>query len=78
MNFGRKILFFQKTNNCEELNTRFHATFPAAILENPYCTPPPSHVIRHTLLHLTCNMDEVITPLRNTTCCISDLSHMQN
>jgi hypothetical protein len=25
-----------------------------------------------------CNMDQVITPLGDMTCCISNLSHMQN
>ena len=39
----------------------------------------PHHVLWHTtLLHPLCNMDQVITPLGDMTCCISDLSHMQN
>jgi hypothetical protein len=60
-------LFFseKKKNSCEKLNTRFHAKFPAAILTNAYYTPP-------------CNTDQVITPLGDMSCCISDLSHMQN
>ena len=54
--FRKKNIFISKKrqNNCEKLNTRFHAKFPAAILKNPYYTPP----------------------LRDMTCCISDLSYI--
>jgi hypothetical protein len=63
VNSGKKIVY-KKQNNCEKLDTRFHANFQAAIFKNPYYTP--------------CNTDQVITPLGDMTCCISDLSHMQN
>jgi hypothetical protein len=33
-------------------------------LKNPYYTP---HVIRHTLVHPPCNMDQLITPLGDMT-----------
>ena len=40
---------------------------------------PPPHVIRHThIITPPCNTDQVITPLEDMTCCISNLSHMQN
>jgi hypothetical protein len=55
----RKKIVYEKQNNCEKLNTRFHANFPAAILKSPYYTPcnmahiiTPPHVIRIRLLHL--------------------------
>ena len=38
----------KRQNNCEKLNTRFHANFRPPFWENPYYTP---HVIQHTLLH---------------------------
>ena len=41
----------KRQNNCEKLNTRFHAKCQAPILKNPYNTPPLPHVIRHTLLY---------------------------
>jgi hypothetical protein len=44
---SEEIFFFQKRqNNCEELNTRFHAKFLAVILKI-HITP----LVRHTLLH---------------------------
>jgi hypothetical protein len=68
------IFFFQKRqNNCEELNTRFHAKFLSVILKNPYYTPCTAHIITPP-----CNTDQVITPLGYMTCCISNLSHRQN
>ena len=72
------LLFFQKRqNNSEKLNTPFHANFPAAILKSPYYTPcNTAHII--TPPPPPCNTDQVITPLGDMTCCISDLSHMQN
>ena len=68
----RKIYFFfqKRQNNCEELNTRFHAKFLAIILKNPYYTPCTAHIITPP-----CNTDQVITPLGYMTCCISNLSH---
>ena len=37
---SEEFVFFQKKiNNCEKLNTRFHAKFLSAILKNPYYTP---------------------------------------
>jgi hypothetical protein len=48
-----KIFFFQKRHyNCEKLNTRSHAKFPAVFLKNAYYTP--------------CNTAHVITPPCNT------------
>jgi hypothetical protein len=47
----QKFCFSKRQNNCEELNTRFHAKFPAAGLKNPYCTHP-----------LPCNTAHIITP----------------
>ena len=34
------VLPKKQQNNCEKLNTRIHAKFPAAILKNPYPPPP--------------------------------------
>ena len=67
-------VFSKKTNNCKKLYTRFHAKFPATILKNPYYTPcNMTHIITPS-----CNTDQVITPLGDMTCCISNLTHMQN
>ena len=72
----RKTFFFPKRqNNGEKLNTPFYAKFPTAIFKNPYYTPCNT---AHTLLHSPCNTDQVITLLGDMTCCISNLSHMQN
>jgi hypothetical protein len=73
--FWKICIFFSKKrqNNCEELNTRFHAKFLAVILKNPYYTPCTAHIITPP-----CNTDQVITPLGYMTCCISNLSHRQN
>jgi hypothetical protein len=46
----RNLIFQKRENNCEKLNTRFHAKFPAAILKNPYYTslpPPPPPVMKY-------------------------------
>jgi hypothetical protein len=70
-----KYFFLQKRHyNCEKLNTRSHAKFPASILKNPYYTPcNTAHIITPS-----CNTDQVITPPGAMTCCVSNLWHMQN
>ena len=73
-----KHFFLQKRqNNWEKLITRFHGKYLAAILKNPYYTPPPPCNTTH-IITPSCNTDQVITPLGDITCCISDLSHIQN
>jgi hypothetical protein len=49
----------KKKNYCEKQTTRSHAKFPATILKYPYYTPP-------------FKTDQVITPLGDVTCCISN------
>jgi hypothetical protein len=55
-----KFCFSKRQNNCEELNTRFHAKFPAAGLKNPYCTRP-----------LPCNTAHIIPNMEK--CCMTSL-----
>ena len=51
-NFKNSNFVFQKNNNCEKLNIRFHVIFSAAILKIPYYT-------------LSCNTAHNITPQCN-------------
>ena len=59
-------------DNCEKLNTRSHAKFPAAILKDPYYTPcNTAHLITPP-----CNTGQVITPPGDMTCsscCVPNL-----
>ena len=68
---GIKISTKKRHYNCEKLNTWSHSQFPVAILMK-YGT---HYYIPHPRTPL-CNTDQVITPLWDMTCCISNLSNI--